>query len=69
MSAKINVFIVKDDDWFVAKCIENNVASQGRTIDEAVKNLKEAICLYYEDNELDFPANNETFLMSTEVSV
>ena len=69
MSAKINVFIVKDENWFVAKCIENNVASQGKTIDEAIKNLQEAIALYYEDNEFDIPANNETLLMSMEVSV
>jgi len=69
MSAKINVFIVKDDEWFVAKCIENNVVSQGKTIDEAIKNLKEAISLYYEDNEIDIPFNAETLLMSTEVSV
>jgi predicted RNase H-like HicB family nuclease len=33
----------------VATCLENNIASQGRTIDEAMENLKEAITLYYED--------------------
>ena len=69
MSAKINVYIVKDESWFVAKCIENNIASQGKTIDEAIKNLREAISLYYENNELDIPLNNEALLMSKEVSV
>jgi hypothetical protein len=27
----------------------NSIASQGKTIDEAIANLKEAISLYYED--------------------
>jgi len=41
--------IEQEENWFVATCIENSIASQGKTINEAVKNLKEAIALYYED--------------------
>ncbi len=41
--------IEQEDDWFVATCLENSVASQGKTIIEAMENLKEAIVLYYED--------------------
>lgn len=51
MSVKYNVIIQKEDDWYVAKCIDNNVASQGKTIEEAMKNLKEAIELYNETEE------------------
>jgi predicted RNase H-like HicB family nuclease len=40
--------IEQEEDWIVATCFENNVASQGKTIDEAINNLKEAIMLYYE---------------------
>jgi len=43
----INIEI--EGTWFVATCIENSIASQGKTIGEAMKNLKEAIALYYED--------------------
>ena len=39
MSIKYNVFIQKEDEWYIAKCLENNVASQGKTIEEAIKNL------------------------------
>jgi predicted RNase H-like HicB family nuclease len=39
---------MREEEWFVAVCIENNVASQGKTIDESVENLREAISLYYE---------------------
>jgi len=43
------IIIKKEEDWFVATCLENNIASQGKTIDEATENLKEAIALFYED--------------------
>lgn len=51
MSFKYNVIIEKEEEWYVAKCIDNNIASQGKTIEEALKNLKEAIELYYEDEK------------------
>lgn len=51
MSIRYNVIIQKEADWYVAKCIDNSVASQGKTIEEALKNLKEAIELYYQDVE------------------
>ena len=43
------VAIQKEDDWFVAKCLENSVASQGKTMNEAIENLQEAVLLFYED--------------------
>lgn len=35
--------------WFVAECSEVGVVSQGRTLKEAVANLKEATELYLEE--------------------
>jgi len=49
MYFKGTIIIKREEDWFVATCIENNIASQGKTIDEATENLKEAIALFYED--------------------
>ena len=49
MSIKYNVIIQKEEEWYVARCIDNSVASQGKTIEEALENLKEAIELYYQD--------------------
>lgn len=37
------------DGYFVALCPEVDVASQGKSIDEALKNLKEAVELYVEE--------------------
>ena len=51
MVFKGTIIINKEDNLFVATCVENNIASQGKTIDEATENLKEAISLYYEDEE------------------
>ena len=46
-----NIVIIQEDNWYVATDIISNVASQGKTIDEAISNLKEALELYYEDDE------------------
>ncbi|MDQ1251184.1 MAG: hypothetical protein QG646_253 [Euryarchaeota archaeon] len=42
------VAITKEDDFFIARCPELNVTSQGETLEEAEKNVKEAIELYIE---------------------
>ncbi|MDR1216581.1 MAG: type II toxin-antitoxin system HicB family antitoxin [Treponema sp.] len=42
------IIIKQEEEWFVATCLENDIASQGKTINEAVANLKEAIAFYYE---------------------
>ncbi len=68
MSIKCTVVIQKDDKWYVAKCIENGVASQGKTIDEALNNLREAIALYYEDNEVQVE-NDPVFITTLEVAI
>ena len=47
MNFKSTLVIKKEEEWFVATCLETGIASQGKTIDEATKNLKEAIVLYY----------------------
>ncbi|MDD2504094.1 MAG: type II toxin-antitoxin system HicB family antitoxin [Clostridia bacterium] len=42
--------VQKDGDWYVAKCLENSVASQGKTIEKSTENLREALELFYEDS-------------------
>lgn len=48
----------REEDWYVAQCLEVDVASQGQTIDEALGNLAEAVELYLE--EVDDPAGHLT---------
>jgi len=68
MSLKFTVVIQKEEEWYVAKCIENGVASQGKTIEGSVSNLKEAIELYYEDAK---PENvvSSAFITTLEVAI
>lgn len=46
VSIEYNVMIQREENWYVAKCIDNSVAPQGKTIEEAMENLKEALELY-----------------------
>ena len=41
--------IHKEDNLFVAECPEIGTASQGKTIEEAIANLKEATEVYLEE--------------------
>ena len=64
------VIVTKEDDWFVATDIVSHVASQGKTIEKALANLKEALELYYEDDDAIDNANEEmqtAFLTTLEV--
>jgi len=45
---EFTALVHKEDNLFVAECVEIGTVSQGRTINEAVKNLKEATKLYLE---------------------
>ena len=52
MTHNYTASIHEESDWFVAKCLENNVASQGKTRDEAMVNLREALTLLCEEEPL-----------------
>jgi len=49
MNYKFTTIITKEGKWYVAYCLELGVVSQGKNIDEAKKNLREAVELYLED--------------------
>jgi predicted RNase H-like HicB family nuclease len=40
--------VFQEGDWFVAQCLEIEIASQGKSQTEALNNLQEAIELHYE---------------------
>ncbi|GIH46686.1 Predicted nuclease of the RNAse H fold, HicB family [Microbispora rosea] len=41
-----------EEGWYVARCVQVEVASQGRTVDEALASLRDALELYFEDEPL-----------------
>ena len=47
MTHSFTASVWQEGDWFVAQCREIEVASQGRTADEALANLSEAIELHF----------------------
>ncbi|MCX5772682.1 MAG: type II toxin-antitoxin system HicB family antitoxin [Candidatus Hydrogenedentes bacterium] len=48
MAHKFSASIWKEDDGYVAQCIEIDIASQGDTEAEALANLREAVDLFFE---------------------
>ena len=70
MSFRGTVIIKKEEEWFVATCLENNIASQGKTLDEATENLKEAIALHYEDEtKKTLPKNDQIYITTLEMAI
>ena len=55
----LSCIITKEkENLFSALCPEMEIASQGRTIEEAKNNLVEAIELYLEDKDVVIPKGN-----------
>ncbi|MBI2050545.1 MAG: type II toxin-antitoxin system HicB family antitoxin [Parcubacteria group bacterium] len=49
MNYKFTTIITQEGKWYVARCAELGVVSQGKNIEDAERNLKEAAELYLED--------------------
>ncbi len=47
----VHALVTRDRDWYVAECLELAVVTQGRTLDELVANLREAIALHLEGED------------------
>lgn len=63
---KFSALIHKEEDMFVAECVEIGTFSQGNSIEEALKNVIEATELYIEDmseEELDQKCNQQIGFM------
>lgn len=51
----LHALIWQEDDLFVAKCVEVEIASQGKTEQQSLANLDEAIDLFFEDENIKVP--------------
>lgn len=67
MKRVFTAIIHKEEDLYVAECPEVGTASQGASVEEALKNLQEATELYLEE----FPLKEapHPFLTTFEVAV
>ena len=48
----VHFVIQRDKSAYVAECVELAVAMQGRTSDEVVENLRQALALHLEDEDM-----------------
>jgi predicted RNase H-like HicB family nuclease len=45
----------REGDWYVSQCLELDIATQGKTEEEALANLKEALDLHFEPPQATHP--------------
>jgi predicted RNase H-like HicB family nuclease len=66
MKKIIQAHIYKGDSYFVAECVDLPVVTQGKTLDELTANLKEAIELQLEgENLADFNLEEEPSVLAS----
>jgi len=63
----LTAIIHKEEDMYVAECPDVGTVSQGKTIEEAIYNLKEATELYLEEFPLE--EKEHPFLTTFEISI
>ena len=66
----IHAVFQNDGEWFIARCLDVPVTTQGRTLVVAKKNLAEAVELYFETRggPKRTKAPQEVYLTSMEVA-
>ena len=47
MKRDLNAVVWQEDKWFIAQCLEVDIASQGKSEKEALENLREALTLHF----------------------
>ena len=69
---ELTALVEREGNGYVALCPEFDVASQGDTVEEAKRNLAEAVSLFLETadpSEIDRRQHSEVFVTRLEVSV
>ena len=49
----IHAIVHRGDDWYYGECMEVAVVSQGRTLDELVDGLREAVSLHLDGEDTE----------------
>lgn len=66
---EIDFILWQEGKYYVAQCLNIEVSSFGETIEEAVKNLKEAVELYLEGEDIELPKIEKIMLGKEEINV
>ena len=69
MRRTIKAYVYKGEKYYVAECLELAVVTQGKTLDETIKNLREAVALHLEgEDPADFDlVSNPSLLVTLEL--
>ncbi len=69
MRRTVKAFIHKGENYYIAECLELAVVTQGKTLDETVANLNEAVALHLEgEDPADFDlVPNPSLLVTLEL--
>ena len=69
---KLTALIEREGDEYVSHCPQLDIASQGKTIEEARDNLKEALQLFFQTasaEEINNRLHSELFITQVEITV
>ncbi len=66
---ELTAIVTKEGKFFVAFNPDTGVASQGKTKKSALKNLKEAVELFFEDDPVGFPEKRELVEFKAKVKI
>jgi predicted RNase H-like HicB family nuclease len=67
MDVQFTAAITHECDWYVARCLQVEVTSQGETIESALANLRGALELYFDD---ELPADVQLpTIVTIEISI
>jgi predicted RNase H-like HicB family nuclease len=61
---ELSAVVRREGRLYVALCPEFDVASQGKSVEEALSNLKEALELFLEDEDVEKPSRVEAPLVT-----
>jgi predicted RNase H-like HicB family nuclease len=66
---EIDYVVWQEGKHYVSQCLNVEVSSFGETTDEALSNLREAVELYFENENLELPAVDKVFIGKEKVYV
>lgn len=69
---KLTAIVHREENLYVSVCLELDIASQGETVEEARRNLLEAVELFLDvasEKEIERRLNSEVYVTSLEVAV
>ncbi|MFH1364908.1 MAG: type II toxin-antitoxin system HicB family antitoxin [Candidatus Aenigmatarchaeota archaeon] len=61
----LDVVITRENNLYSSWCPQLDIASSGKSIEEARQNLKEAIELYLEDKDAKIPENGGSITLTS----